>query len=240
MILSCNKTDGQDFINVIQAVSNINSEGKIIFTENKVIINVVDLSKVMLLSIEMDKTMFNKYEVKENTTLGTNFDILHKTIKGFKDGFVMMRVDNKIMVNSEDGKTRRIISELPVDENENPMPKFDYENIYEIDLEHFVDSVETAIDVDEVCKIEGDEKIILSANRVMEELETEIDSTLHSKNNKQTIHVSLIYLVKLKPLKKVMDKIKLHLRENTPLTITHSNDKINMVALIAPRMMGNE
>ncbi len=97
------------FADIFQTIGNIIDEGVIVVSPEKMYFSGMDPSRVMMVSFEANKSVFDKYDVEESEELPLNFSLLNKILKRGKkkDELILeTRGDNILYVTLKGSATR--------------------------------------------------------------------------------------------------------------------------------------
>ena len=229
---------------VIDILSELVTEVKIMVTESGMSISAMDPANVSMVGFKMSKDSFLEYHAG-NESLGINLDDLKKILKRCNSGSSLIlekKDDNLLYITIQDRIKRNFILNLIELEGEDidfnsKIEKMEFSSEVEINSVDLIDSIEDCAVVSDACSfIINEGKFIIEAkgiNSARAEFSGD-EAKIEAENGKAKY--SLEYLQKFIKAAKLCDKTLLNFSEDHPLKIEFKIDKIALSFVLAPRV----
>jgi DNA polymerase III sliding clamp (beta) subunit (PCNA family) len=221
------------FLSICNLVNAINTESVMSFEKDKIMMRIVDKSSVMLVRINIDKNLFDKYLVEKNVNFTVDFEIMSKIIRSMKKGFTMTESSNEFIFTSKDGKLKRSIKKYESGLDDRTDPSIPENTINKIELEKFNEIIDEVKDVNEVVNFSVDDGMKIKTKGNLETYELLLDGV---KSIPTSVWLSTVYLSKLTKLKNISENIEIRLQKDRAFYCECKGENIDIKCWIAPRM----
>ena len=233
MKISCIKSVDK-IASICKLVKNLNNESTLTIEKDKIFIRVVDRPNVMLVNIEINKSLFEEYLVEKDVNFNIDFEILSKILTSMKGGFNVEDNYNELVFDSIKKKLKRSIIKYAGLKDERPNPASGFQNKYKVKLDEIVEASDMILDVADVVKIVGGERFIISAKGNLEKIEMEIES--QNNAGQVELYLSSNYLNILSNLHEGFEFLNIEMETGRPFYFNCNDDMIKLEGWIAPRM----
>jgi len=237
----------KDFADLIATASNLIDEAAFKFTEEGISMRAMDPSRVVLIDLNLPESIFSKYEVVEEETVGVNMDHFKKILKRGKnkDTLILRKGDDNFLEVTFEGTARRTFK-LPLIEVETlelDLPELPFTATVVVLGDVLKEAVKDASLVSDAIKFMATEnEFIMKAegetNEVEIKLTLEDEGLLDLKVSENTASAyGISYLADmLKGIGK-SDEVTIHFGNEMPLQMEYSiRDEGKLVFLLAPRV----
>jgi len=120
----------KEFANLIATASNLIDEAAFKFTEEGISMRAMDPSRVVLIDLNLPESIFSKYEVEEEETIGVNMDQFKKVLKRgkAKDTLILRKGEDNFLEVTFEGTARRTfrLPLIDVEELELELPELPF------------------------------------------------------------------------------------------------------------------
>lgn len=175
--------NGKQFADLVAGLSNIFEEVLFKFAPDGLELRAMDVSRVVLVSLKIPNTAFEKYDVDKTYKIGVELDKLKKVMNRVKSkDKVILKSDEKFLNVEICGSMRRrfMISLIELEELEFELPELSYTAKAEITPEIFKEIIKDVELVSDTVKIVGTNEFV----KFIAEGETsEVEIKLTLENN---------------------------------------------------------
>ena len=120
----------KEFADIIATASNLIDEAAFKFTEEGISMRAMDPSRVVLIDLNLPQSIFSKYEVEEEETIGVNMDQFKKVLKRgkAKDTLILRKGEDNFLEVTFEGTARRTfrLPLIDVEELELELPELPF------------------------------------------------------------------------------------------------------------------
>jgi DNA polymerase III sliding clamp (beta) subunit (PCNA family) len=227
------KTNIKKFINILKILESLNDDVIFNFQKDKLFIRISDRSNVTLLILNIDKSFFDEYKIKENVyciDISNFIKIVRKV--GKKEVSIDLDSDFIILKNEKDEFKMNYYS-IPADERSIPNP--DYSNIWNVESSEFFSSVEDLLEFFQIGCFSSKDNLTISVKSHGVEGKTLIESK-KEKSKDCSCYYDLSYINILSGIKELYNNIIFKFGEDVPCCIEGKSDEVNLVWFLAERV----
>ncbi|WP_297535325.1 DNA polymerase sliding clamp [Thermococcus sp.] len=237
----------KEFADIIATASNLIDEAAFKFTEEGISMRAMDPSRVVLIDLNLPQSIFSKYEVEEEETIGVNMDQFKKVLKRgkAKDTLILRKGEDNFLEVTFEGTARRTfrLPLIDVEELELELPELPFTAKVVVLGEVLKEAVKDASLVSDAIKfIATENEFIMKAegetNEVEIRLTLEDEGLLDLEVKEETKSAyGISYLSDMiKGIGKA-DEVILNFGNEMPLQMEYPiRDEGRLVFLLAPRV----
>lgn len=229
---------------IINAVSQLNSEVGIRADKEKLEISIMDPAHISLIHIILPKDSFNFYEVDKEVEFSVNADDLSKILKGYKKEYSLMffEKDNKIIIKNDKKEYSIFALDIEIEEiNTDSLSTMEFPNKCSILKKDFIKMIADLKFIGEVCTISNDEdELIFNAEGMHGNGSVKIDAIFNERDDEDSSFYSFKYIESIS--KGILsEKMILEYGPSTPLHLGNDPEmEFTVDYYLAPRVMDNE
>ncbi|ASJ09369.1 DNA polymerase sliding clamp [Thermococcus siculi] len=237
----------KDFADLIATASNLIDEAAFKVTEEGISMRAMDPSRVVLIDLNLPESIFSKYEVEEEETVGVNMDHFKKILKRGKnkDTLILRKGDENFLEITFEGTAKRTfrLPLIEVEELELDLPELPFTAKVVILGEVLKEAVKDASLVSDAIKfIAGENEFVMKAegetNEVEIKLTLEDEGLLDLEVEEETKSAyGISYLADMiKGIGKA-DEVIIKFGNEMPLQMEYPiRDEGRLIFLLAPRV----
>lgn len=232
----------------MKTISDLISEGIFQFTEDGVKLIAADPAMVALVDFQIEKDVFEQYDIDEGEKVGLNLENLYSILRRANSDdtitFELGEDDSQFHIIMENSSTRNF--SLPIlNLSEDDIPSTDQlEFTVDVDMETAVleDAIKDALVVGDSVTVSSDgESLRIQAEGDQSNVDFEIsgdaEGILELKGTNAESMFSLDYLNSMVGAKKLSDTVELRLGEDFPMRLNFEvPEKARLSFVLAPRI----
>lgn len=232
----------------MKTISDLISEGLFQLEEDGIKLVAADPAMVALVDFQIEKEVFETYELEEEEKVGLNLENLYSILRRVKSGdkiiLEMREDDSRFHITMENTSTRNF--SLPIlNLSEDDIPSTDdleFTVTAELDTSVVEDAIKDAMVVGDSVKITADETGINitsegDQSNVDFRIDSEAESVLELEGGEAESMFSLDYLNNMIGAKKLSETVSVKLGEDFPMRMEFKvPDKANLSFVLAPRI----
>jgi proliferating cell nuclear antigen len=191
----------------------------------------MDPANVAMIILEIPKSYFVEYDVKEETKVGINLTNLKQVLK--RVVILNVEITDKITIKST-GNTVKTFTQPIIDTGNSEVeePKVNPETSFTVDEKELKSVLADVGIVSDSLQFEIDKTVKVNAEGELNSVNIEVGETEKVKGKAKSKY-SLEYMNKM--LSGLSEKVKLSLNDNYPLVIEYEGD-IKLKEILAPRV----
>lgn len=245
------KATFKDFVlfrDSLQAISELIREGVFDLKKEGIFFKATDPTMVTLVDFKYLVTNFENYDLKQDTEIGINLDMLLSILKRAKANdkvlFQIEEGENKLDIIMEGNSKREFhIPLIDIDKGDVPNMNLDFEATIEIKTGVFSEGIADASVITDTLKLRAEKegKFIIEAKGTLSSSKLELD-----KKSKDLIGIkvnetveskfTLEYLKKIDKASKLTNSLKIQLGQDYPAEFIYSiKDSFELSYILAPR-----
>lgn len=229
--------DAKIFKSIVDTLSNIVDETRIVLTPDKLVIKAMDPSRICLLKLEMSNDDWDLYDCDIEQDFCVNMEDLKKiTDRAAQKDKIELSSDFKnqkiiISMNGENTNRRRSfrlgmleseIEDVPVEN----LLKIDYDSSFSIDLKILEEALKDAEIYSEVISIKSTEELLhFSSVGQIGEMDYELDAEEledYKSQNETEGSYSTNFLKKILKMRPITEKFMIHFKTDHPIRLEFS------------------
>lgn len=233
------KKNYKQFWGIVKLIKDVNYESTINFYKDRVFINILDQSKVMLVNITINKKFFDVYDVKKDISFDVDFEIVGRIINSMKKGFSMEEREDELVFRTPG--VRRAVKKYVVEKKEREDLPTNHNYYCEVNVDNFLKELGIILEVGQIMRITCDKTSFnMFSKRSMETVDIESKVVKYIKGDKKVIWLGSGYIGKLKNLQSIFSDVKFGIDDEHPFYIEGKTDNVEIKCWIAPRIEGDE
>ena len=226
------------FTGIMRMVSTIALESSVQFKPEGIFFRAVHPSNSLLMTISIDKTFFDIYNVDKEQNIAIDFSLFNNIVKTFAGGFDMNLLETEIVFKTFDKKMKSKLKVFAGKDDPREIPQIDYKNIYKVKISDLRQRLNLAKGVSDVIKLIGTDKIEMECKGQMQELDISMDA--EGIYEKEYVYLALEYLLLMTDMADVFQQIELKMLKDHPFTVKAISPELTVEGLLACRSEDSE
>jgi len=223
---------------IFKVIENINDEVSLTFRKDKIFIRVVHASNHCLIVVNILKDLFEEYKVVDEITYTLKIDLLNKILKkmGKKEITIITDANGMVINNSNE---KFVLNYYVGVEDDRPLPEFESTSEWKIKSDIFFKEIEELSDFSTICKIYGEDNLLLSTKAHMVNGDISIKDVEKIKSVGDIGYYDISYLNNIKDIKSIFKEIIINYGSSQPIVLKGVDTNINFVFILAGREEGD-
>lgn len=226
------------FVNLTNIFKNMCVDVDINFKYTGVSIKIIHPSNICILVIELDKDMFDEYEIEKEQIYTIKTDLLYKICKKVgKKKFSIKLNDTGMEIKNE--KVSFELNYFVTSNAGRNIPEYQNENVWNVNAEDLFQQITELQVFSEIGKFVSGDKLSIETKEHMIKGNTIIDG-IQIKNNNDFVYYDLTYLNLIKDIPSMFENVTVSFSRNNPIIISGTTDIYNFKFILAARQDDNE
>jgi hypothetical protein len=224
----------KDFETIINIIGKISHETDYYFTTDGIKIRAVDESGTYLGLFNIEKSMFDNYEIEKNNMITLDNNLFKKLIKkvGKKELEISFIEDSIVLSNPKERfELKYFVGQI----DDRPEPNIECKSIWNIKTNEFSKIISELYTLGELCCFKSNEKfkIKIKANMIKGEVITKAEKI---KSEDCYCYYDLTFIETFIDIKNLFDNIRIGFSDDNPCIIKGNNDYLDFKFIAAARV----
>lgn len=226
------------FVNILKVVESLVIETDITFNENGIYIRAIHPSNHCFVIFDINKSFFEDYNIKKQTTYTLNIQLLNKIVKKVGKEEMFIKSSNDYLMISG-GKSDFELSYFVGSKDERPVPRIQPTSIWKLKSDIFFKNIEECIEFSEVCNFGGHDRFNLQLKSHMVKGNIEVESEKINTDGCWCWY-DIKYVDSIKNIRDVFETVRIGFSKEQPLIIKGEEDGLKFKFMLACRVLEDE
>lgn len=228
-----------EFKSLIQVINNINEETTYTFTPNGILVRVVHVSNICMINAEINKNMFEIYDIKKETSYTINNKFLLLTLN--KIGKIELNMEMKEeglrLFNSN---SEFMINYFVGPKDERPIPSLDNSCIWKVKPGVLFNLIGEMVEFSSIGQFISDDDLKLKIKAPLVEGFHKVSVVEEVKKSKCNSYYDMGFMIYISAIRHIFEEVNFEFGNNTLSMITAENDLVKFKWILACRVAENE
>ncbi len=221
------------FTTLFKIIKNLAPETSIMFKKNGIFIRAIHPSNTCLITLTMNSTMFEKYEIGEETTCLVDIEKLVAIINIVADKKIKIDITKKELIMKQSRKKFKL-NYYSAEEDKRSRPDITTVSKWKINASDFFNIVGDFANFDDSCTLEAKEKLTLYSKSNLVSGEVLVNAEKISSEN-STSNYNVALMNKIADIKQIFPEIRIGFGTETPIIMRGTTDDIDFEYMLAGR-----
>jgi len=224
---------------LMNIIKDVNTETDFIFSANELLVKVINSSSTSIVSVVLNKSGFEIYQVEEEQIFTLNTELVCKILSKF---------DKEVCIDFEDecikfynGRKEYMLNYFVGKKDERPLPTIDYQSKWIVKSQELIDKLKRMSDFGYLCCLEYKEgRFLIKIKSDIVKGQEEFTNCNKIESRDVAGWYDLSYFECLFGLSDIFEEVKLGFGDEQPCIIKNKNSWLDFCWLLAPRVREDE